>query len=131
MHRVGLLAATLLLPLCYLATTGNDKDLVIALFVPLVFCASLALACAPAALQVVTPGPMRAQISAGWMLFLNVITAIVGPTAVGIIADKVFGDRLAVGQALALVNCTSVPLAALALWMGRKPFAAEARAAQA
>jgi MFS family permease len=123
MHRVGLTACTLLLPLCLFATTGSDRAVAVALFVPLTFCASLSLACAPAALQVVTPGPMRAQVSAAWMLFLNVITAIVGPTSVGVIADQVFGDRLAVGQALALVNCASVPVAALALWCGRRPFA--------
>jgi hypothetical protein len=125
MHRVGLSACLLLLPLCFLATTGNERDFAVAMFVPLVFCASLSLACAPAALQVVTPGPMRAQVSAAWMLCLNVITAIVGPTAVGIIADQVFGDPLAVGQSLALVNCASLPIAALALWFGRRPFAAE------
>lgn len=124
MHRVGLAAAALLLPLCLVATTGSTRQLAVALFVPLTFCASLSLACAPAALQVVTPGPMRAQISAAWMLCLNVITAIVGPTSVGIIADHVFGSPLAVGQSLALVNCVSVPLAALALWHGRRPFAA-------
>lgn len=123
MHRVGLVACLLLLPLCLVATTGSDRNVAVALFVPLVFCASLALACAPAALQVVTPGPMRAQISAAWMLFLNVITAIVGPTAVGVIADQVFGDRMAVGKSLALVNCLSLPVAALALWFGRRPFA--------
>ena len=125
MHRVGLFAAALLLPLCYFATTGSDAQFATVMFVPLAFCASLSLACAPAALQIVTPGPMRGQVSAAWMLFLNVITAIVGPTSIGIIADRVFGDPLAVGKALALVNCASLPVAALALWAGRKPFAAE------
>jgi hypothetical protein len=123
MHRVGLVAAAALFPLCWFATTGDDRGTAIVLFCLLTFCASLSLACAPAALQIVTPGPMRAQISAAWMLFLNVITAIVGPTAVGLIADRVFGDRMAVGSSLALVNCISVPLAALALWFGRRPFA--------
>jgi MFS family permease len=131
MHRVGLAAAALLFPLCLFATTGNNPVLTVALFCPLTFCASLSLACAPAALQVVTPGPMRAQISAAWMLCLNVITAIVGPTAVGLIADQVFGDRMAVGQSLALVNCASVPLAALALWFGRRAYAEAVPAAGA
>ena len=123
MHRVGLMACALLLPLCLFATTGSDRGVAVALFMPLVFCASLSLACAPAALQVVTPGPLRAQISAAWMLFLNVATAIIGPTSVGIIADQVFGDRMAVGQSLAVINCVSVPLAALALWYGRGYYA--------
>jgi MFS family permease len=123
MHRVGLVAAAALFPLCFFATTGDDRGQAVALFCVQTIFASLGLACAPAALQIVTPGPMRAQISAAWMLCLNVITAIVGPTAVGLIADQVFGDRLAVGASLALVNCVSLPFAALALWAGRKPFA--------
>jgi hypothetical protein len=57
------------------------------------------------------------------MLVLNVITAIVGPTALGLITDRVFGDPAAIGKALALVNCACVPLAFLALWFGRRPFA--------
>jgi hypothetical protein len=105
------------------ATTGNDRSLAVSLFVPLTFCASLSLACAPAALQIVTPGPLRAQISAAWMLALNVITAIVGPTSVGVIADILFEGPMSIGKSLALVNCVSVPLAALALWRGMRPFA--------
>lgn len=124
MHRVGLLAAACMLPLVLFATTGEDRLVAIALFCPLTFCASLALACAPAALQVVTPGPLRAQVSAAWMLFLNVITAIAGPTAVGMIADRFFNGPGAIGQSLALVNGAAVPLAALVLWLGRRPFAA-------
>lgn len=124
MHRVGLGAAALLVPLCLVATTGSERTVALAAFLPLTFCGSLSLACAPAALQIVTPGPLRAQMSAGWMLALNVITAIAGPTAVGIVADGVFAGPLAIGWSLALVNCVSVPLAALALWAGMRPFAA-------
>lgn len=123
MHRVGLIAATLLLPLCLFATTGTSRPIAIALFCPLAFCASMSLPAAHAALQVVTPGPMRAQISAAWMLCLNVITAMAGPTPVGLIVDHLFGDAMAVGKAVALVNCISVPLAALALWLGARPYA--------
>ena len=124
MHRVGLAAAAALFPLSLFATTGDNRALAVALFCPLAFCGTLTLACAPAALQVVTPAVMRAQISAVWMLCLNVVTAMAGPTPVGLIAHEVFGDRMAVGQALAIVNGISVPLAALALWLGRRPFAA-------
>jgi hypothetical protein len=84
------------------------------------------MALAPAALQVVTPNQMRGQVSAVWMLVLNLVTAGVGPSAVGVITDYVFGDPLAVGKSIALVNCLSVPLAALALWAALAPFRAAA-----
>ncbi|MEO7385955.1 MAG: MFS transporter [Gammaproteobacteria bacterium] len=124
--RVALFAAAGLLPLSVVAAVATDRNLVIALFGPLIFFASLSMALAPAALQVVTPNQMRGQVSAVWMLVLNLVTAGAGPSAVGVITDYVFGDPLAVGRSIALVNCISVPLAALVLWAALKPFQAAA-----
>jgi hypothetical protein len=58
------------------------------------------------------------------MLVLNLITAFLGPTAIGFISAIVFADDMQLGSAIALVNCVSVPLAALVLWTGLKPFRA-------
>lgn len=122
--RVGIGAALLLLPLGFLATTGSSSTLAVIVFCPFIFCASLSMALAPATLQLVAPNQMRAQISATWMLVLNIVTALIGPTGVGLITEYIFGDDQAVGYSLALVNCLSVPLAALLLWSGLKPFRA-------
>lgn len=119
--RTGIGAAALLLPLSYFATTTTDPDVAIWLFGPFVFTASISMALAPAALQLVAPNQMRAQISAVWMLVLNIVTAGIGPTLVGFISSFVFADDMAVGSAIALVNCVSVPLAALILWSGLAP----------
>lgn len=130
---VGIMAALLLVPLSLFSTTVSDPQLAVILFCPFIFCASLSMAMAPAALQVAVPNQMRAQISATWMLVLNIVTAGIGPTAVGFITDFVFADTTAVGKSIALVNTLSVPLAALALWSGLKAFRATVteRAAQA
>ncbi len=120
--RVALIAAIGLLPLSAISTTTDNATLAIALFFPFIFFASLSMAMAPAALQLVAPNQMRAQISATWMLVLNLVTAGVGPTAVGYITDAVFGVPTAVGKSIALVNCISVPIGALALWFALKPF---------
>lgn len=122
--RVAIGAAIGLLPLSFFATTTTDPDIAIWLFGPFVFAASVSMALAPAALQVVTPNQMRAQVSATWMLVLNLVTAGVGPTAVGYISSYVLEDDMAVGSAIALVNCVSVPLAALILWSGLRAFRA-------
>jgi MFS family permease len=126
MFRVGLFACALLAPLGWLATSTTNPSFAVVLFCPFVFCASLSMGVAPAALQVAAPNQMRAQISATWMLFLNLITAGIGPTAVGLLTDRYFGSPLAVGSAMAIVNSLSVPLAAIALWIGLKPFGAAA-----
>jgi len=120
--RVALLAAAGMWPLSAVATTMTDPSLALALAGPFVFFASLSMAMAPAALQLVAPNQMRAQISATWMLVLNLVTAGAGPTAVGAITDFVFGNPLAVGKSMALVNCLSVPLGAIALWLALAPF---------
>lgn len=116
--RVGIVTAFLLIPLSFLATWGSDPKLALILFCPFVFFASLSMAVAPAALQLVAPNQMRAQISATWMLVLNISTACIGGMGVGIISSFVFGDEMAVGRSIALVNCASMPLAILALWSG-------------
>lgn len=121
-YRVGIGAAVLLLPLGYVATTTSDPVLSLWLFAPFVFAASISIAVAPAALQLVAPNQMRAQLSAVWMLFLNIVTALLGPTGVGIISDFVFVDEMQLGSAIALVNCASVPVAAVLLWFGRRAF---------
>ena len=109
-------------PLSAVATTATTPGVALALLCPFVFCASLSMAVAPAALQVVAPNQMRAQISATWMLVLNIVTGAAGPYAVGVLSDSVFGDPMAVGKSMALVNCICVPLAALVLWAALNPF---------
>jgi len=122
--RVGIGAGLILLPLSFLSTTIADARITVALFCPFIFCASISMAVAPAALQMVVPNQMRAQISATWMLVLNLVTAGLGPTAVGFISAIIFADDMKVGSAIALVNCISVPIAALALWTGLKSYRA-------
>lgn len=128
--RVGILAALLLLPIGAAATLAPNARLAVILFCPFVFCASLSIAVAPAALQVVTPGALRAQVSAVWMLVLNLVTGFIGAGGVGILNDRLFGTDAGIGYAMALLNGISVPLGALALWRCRADFRAAAAAAE-
>ena len=88
----------------------------------MIFLGSLGIACAPTAIQLATPNQLRAQMSAIYMLVVNIITSIVGPTGVGIVTDYVFRDEMMVGSSMALIVGVTAPLAALSLWLGRKPF---------
>ena len=88
--RVAVMAAVLMIPLSILATTIKDPTLALVIAAPFAFGASISMGLAPTALQLVTPNRLRAQISAAWMLFLNIITAGLGPTAVGWINDTFF-----------------------------------------
>jgi hypothetical protein len=56
------------------------------------------------------------------MLFLNLITASIGPWAVGWISDAVYADPLRIGEAITIVNVASVALGGIILWRTLKPF---------
>ena len=120
--RVGILAALTSVPFAVAGNLVTNADLAIALYCPMVFLGSLAIACAPTAIQLATPNQLRAQVSAIYMFALNIISSIIGPTGVGFITDYVFKDEMAVGASMALVVGIFVPLAALILWIGRAPF---------
>jgi MFS family permease len=126
---VGFGTALVLLPVSLAATLVTDAGTALLLFAPFVFCASLSLAMPPAALQVVTPGPLRAQVSAIWLLVLNLVTGLVGALGVGLLNQFLFADDAAIGKSMALLCAVSLPLAALALAACRGPFRAAAAAA--
>ena len=120
--RVAVMAAAIMVPISILATMFSDPMLALIFACPFAFGASISMGLAPTALQLVTPNRLRGQIGAAWMLFLNIITATLGAWGVGIINDSVFGDPLAVGKSIALVNVTAVLLGGLILWATWKPF---------
>ncbi len=120
--RVAVMAAVFMIPLSALATSISSPSLALLVAAPFAFGASISMGLAPTALQLVTPNRLRGQISAAWMLFLNIITAGLGPTAVGWINDSVFGDPMAVGMSIAAVNTVSVIVGGLILLVTLKPF---------
>jgi MFS family permease len=120
--RVAVAAAVFMVPFSIIATNISDPTLALVVMAPFAFGASISMGLAPTALQLVTPNRLRGQISAAWMLFLNIITAGLGPTAVGWINDSLFGDPLAVGQSIALVNTVAVIVGGIILWLTWKPF---------
>ena len=124
---VGIIAAAALTPICLVTTQLESPFWTLVLLCPYAFFACFAVASAPAALQLVTPNQLRATVSAVWMLALNILSAIAGPTAVGFVIDGVFGYDQAVGRAMALASTVATPAAGLLLLFGLKHFRAAAR----
>jgi MFS family permease len=120
--RVAIMAAVLMVPVSLVATRFTEPTMALAIMAPFAFGASISMGLAPAALQLVTPNRLRAQIGAAWMLFLNLITASIGPWAVGWISDAVYADPLRIGEAITIVNVASVALGGIILWRTLKPF---------
>ncbi|HEY6869246.1 MAG TPA: MFS transporter [Novosphingobium sp.] len=67
---------------------------------------------AGAALQIVTPGRMRGQVSAVYLLVFNLIGLGCGPSIVAFFTDFVFHDDTMVGWSLLLTHLLFAPLAA-------------------
>ena len=120
--RVGMIAGLALLPFAATATVVDSLALSLMLFCPMMFFASFPLGSAAQALQMVTPNEMRGQVSAIYMLFLNLLSYGLGPLIVGMVTDFVFADEGAVGYSLAVVSAVSAPVAAFVATRGFAPF---------
>lgn len=119
--RVGILAAVLALPgvAGLLAPTAN-----IAFFAnaTTIFALAMPFGVAPAALQEIMPNAMRGQASALYLFVVTLIGLGVGPTAVALITDFVFGDDAALRYSLLIVSTLAGLLAITLLAFTLKPY---------
>ena len=82
------------------------------------FFASFPMPTSTAAMQMLAPNQMRAQISAVFLLVSNLIGLGVGTTVVALITDKVLASPKAVGVSMSIVNLVATLLAISLLWLG-------------
>jgi MFS family permease len=120
--RVGVWSALLAIPFALSATLVSSLSLSLALIAGLLYTTTLPYGAAAAALQIVTPGPMRATASAIYLCILNLAGIGLGSALVAIATDQVFGDDLAVGKSLALICGSVAPLAAIVIAWGLPHF---------
>lgn len=124
--RAGVISAvgSLLFGIC--APVAGSLELALALYAPLLFFSTFAYGAAPAAMQLMTPAPLRAVASAIYLFFLNLVGMGLGPLVTAAATDYVFGDDLAVGRSLALVLGVSASMATALLAWGCRHFAVAA-----
>jgi MFS family permease len=79
---------------------------------------------APTAIQQMTPPAMRGQASAVYLFFGALIGLGIGPTAVALGTQYLFGGDKGLSLSLALVTSTGCALSALLFWFARTPFLA-------
>ena len=122
--RVIMIGALCSTPLGVAAFLVDNIWLALALMAPFTFLWGLPHGIAPAALQPVTPNQMRAQVSALYLLAVNLIGLGIGPTFVALLTDYLYGESALVGHSLATVVAISAPLSALILYTGLKYYRA-------
>ena len=77
-----------------------------------------------AALQVITPNPLRAQMTALYFLVGNLIALGFGPTLVALVTDYGFGDPMKLRYSMAVVSATMIPIGVLLAYLSLKPYRA-------
>ncbi|AYC31730.1 MFS transporter [Pseudomonas cavernae] len=120
--RVGLYAALGALPSVLLFPLADSGNLAALLMVPSIFFLAMPFGVAPAAIQEVMPNSMRGQASAIYLFVITLLGLGVGPTAVALVTDYVFGDDNALRYSLLSVGCVVVLCSIVLLSKGLQPY---------
>ena len=95
-----------------------------ALLIPVNIFAAMPWGAANAAIAEAMPPRMRGQGSAIYQLVVNLLSGVLGPTAVALLTDQVFRDPLALRYSLSLSAVVGMTLAIGLLAWGRPAFRA-------
>lgn len=97
-------------------------ELALAMFAPAMLMSTMPFPMAGTAIQLVTPNALRGQVSALYMLVINLVGLGLGPLIVGLFNDLVFTGPSGVRYSLASVNAACAPLAFILLVAGFGPY---------
>jgi MFS family permease len=120
--RVGMLGALAMLVVAGLYPLVPSATLVAVLLVPVNVFAAMPWGAANAAIAEAMPPRMRGQGSAVYQLVVNLVSGALGPTAVALLTDRVFGDPQALRWSLAITTVVGMSIAAALLAWGRAGF---------
>jgi MFS family permease len=118
------------IPLAVAWPMVSDPDYALMLYAIAVFVQYMLPGPQNAALQIITPNQMRAQVTALWLFVLNVIGFGMGPTIVALLTDFLFHDEARIGDALAMASGSLGVVAIVVILFGLKPYAASVRRAR-
>jgi len=119
---VGIPCAIGILLLLAPAMLMPSAALSLALIGPGFFFLVLPMGTAGAALQLIFPNQVRAQVSALYLFILNLGGLSLGPLLPGVFTDYLFKDPKMIGAALALTMAVSAVLMIIAISATRRPY---------
>jgi MFS family permease len=134
-HSDGILRAA-----CYCGLIGMPFTVI----TPLVSSPAVAVACLAvtsfvlampqglpaAALQVIAPNALRAQLTALYFLIGNMVALGLGPTVYALVTDYVFADPAKLRYSISVVSAVVMPLGAMFGYLALKPYRASVVRAQ-
>lgn len=113
----------LLIPVVLFSSLGEMRITILAFGLSMFF-ASFPMATSAAALQIMAPNQMRAQATALFFVFMNLLGITGGASLVALCTDYLFRDDLAVGYSMSLIASASGLIGAVLLFSGLKHFRA-------
>lgn len=122
--RVGIVAAALSMAMAAPLYLSRSEPLLLTALVITNVASAFPWGAAAAAVQEMTPGPMRGQASALYLFLINVVGLAMGPTAVAVLTDQAFRDPVRVGLSLLVVTVTGRAIAAAIFASGLRPYRA-------
>lgn len=124
---VGVAGGAVALPLYTLAPTAFYSFAGLALNG---FFGGFPFGAAAAAINQITPGRMRGQMSAVFHLAINLIGVGFGPILVGFLTDQVFTTGEGIRYSILATGLTILPLSAMLFWLSRGSFMAARESAE-
>lgn len=116
--RVGVVAAVAMFPATVLSTLMPTPGLAILLMVPIGFFTSFGFGASGAAIVLMTPAALRAQVTALYLFCINIIAMGLGPLLTAVFNDHVFSSDLAVGRSVSCVASGALMVACMVFWLG-------------
>jgi MFS family permease len=105
-----------------LAPLMPSGELALALLGPAIFLSNTPYACAGTAIQLIIPNRARAQVTALYVTLITLFGLFIGPTAVGLITDLIFGDAANVRYSLAIMVSLPVPIMFVLMVIAWRPY---------
>lgn len=116
------LCGFLMAPVSFAGIVSGDPLLAFCGITVTVFLFAIPLVLGPAAIMAITPGRLRGQAGAIYIVFIGLLGGFVGPMFVPLLTDFVFQDDAMMPYSLAIVVGVIGPLGGLILYTGRKFF---------
>ncbi len=120
--RVTVISLAVVVPLTILFPLMPTPRLALGVLALQGFAASFSIGPWNAALQVITPGEMRGQITALFLFMFNIVGVGLGPSVVPLFTDYVFHDEQMLKYSLVCTAAILGPLAVLTMAWGLKSY---------
>ena len=123
---VAMAAALVAAPFVLAFPLAGGARLSLLLLGPVLFFGAMPFGAGPAAIPVLAPNRMRAQLMAVYLLFGNLVGAGLGPWLIAAFTDSILGDPLAIRYSIALVGSCVILAGATIVGLGARAMRAEA-----